>query len=74
MDLLPILFDAQLFVIVVVLICIVFEDKLKAFEQRVFRRFKRRKEGVRCMDGKIVGAKPIPVMTAEEIIKVCDSL
>ena len=71
MDLYPILFDAQLVVIAATLVIWVFDDKLKAWERRVLRRNRRRKAGVRCTDGKVVGRKPVPAMTAEEVIAIC---
>ena len=71
MDLYPILFDAQLVVIVATLVIWVFDDKIKAWERRVLRRNRRRKAGIRCTDGRIVGRKPVPSMTAEEVIAIC---
>lgn len=74
MDLLPILFDAQLFVIVATLVICAFDDKIKALERRVFRRNRRRKAGIRCTDGKVIGKKPVPAMTAEEVIAICKDI
>ena len=71
MDLYPILFDAQLVVIVATLVIYVFDDRIKAWEQRVIRNIRKKKNGIRCTDGRIVGAKPIPSMTAEEVIAIC---
>lgn len=68
-DWFPILFDAMLVVIVVTLVIWAFDDKIKAWERRVFRR--KKKKGIRCTDGRIVGMKPIPSMTAEEVIAIC---
>ena len=68
MDWLPILFDAQLILIVVVLVA------WALHKQPEKRRERRRKAGIRCTDGKVVGKRPTPAMTAEEIVKVCNSL
>ena len=70
-DWFPILFDAQLVVIVATLVFWACYDKIMVFIRRVFRRNRRRKAWIRCTDGKIVGAKPIPSMTAEEVIAIC---
>ena len=70
-DWFPILFDAQLIVIVATLVILVFDDKIKAWERRVFRRNRRRKAGIRCTDGKIVGMKEIPTVQAEKVIELC---
>lgn len=61
MDWYPILFDAQLALIVIALVAIAFDDKIAAWERRVIRRIRRRKTaGIRCTDGKVVGYRRIP--------------
>ena len=56
MDWYPILFDAQLALIVIALVVWAFDDEIAAWERRVIRRIRRRKKsGVRCTDGKVVG-------------------
>jgi len=73
-DWLPILFDAQLVVIAATLVIWAFDDKIKAWERRVFRRNRRRKAGIRCTDGHIVSGGPVTQMTAEEIVRICRDL
>ena len=55
MDLYPIMFDAQLVIIVLTLVLIAFDGKIAALEKKVIRRFRRKKTGIRCTDGKVVG-------------------
>ena len=73
MDWFPILFDAQLVLLVAALVLWVFDDKLVAWRRRVVRKIRRRKAGIRCTDGKIVGGIT-PAMSAEEVIAVCNSI
>ncbi len=70
-DWFPILFDAQLVVIVVMLVILVFDDKIKAWEQKMIRNIRKKKNGIRCTDGKIVGMKEIPTVQAEKVIELC---
>ena len=62
MDLYPILFDAQLVLIVLTLVIWVYDDRIKAWERQVFRRLRRRKTGIRGIDGKMVGYPAIRVV------------
>lgn len=71
MDWYPMLFDAQLVVIVATLVICVFDDKIKAWEQRVIRNFTKTKNGIRCTDGRIVGMKEIPMVQAEKVVELC---
>lgn len=61
-DWFPILFDAQLVLIVLALVIWVFDDKIKELEHRVFRRLRRRKTGIRGLNGKMVGYPAIRVV------------
>lgn len=70
MDWFPILFDVQLVLMVIVL---VIWARSPAKNKRHVARQRRQATGIRCTDGKVIG-KPAPAMTAEEIVKVCDSL
>lgn len=65
MDIFPILFDAQLILLVGVLVA------WALYKPR--RRQHRRQEGIRCTDGKIVGGMT-PAMSAEEVIAICNSI
>ena len=81
MDILPILFDTQLVIFVMVLIIwakyetvIRWARMARRWAVRMIRRIRRRKAaGIRCTDGKVVGGIA-PAMTAEEVIRVCSSL
>ena len=55
MDWYPILFDAQLVIIILTLVLFAFDVKITAWEKNVIRRFRRKKTGIRCTDGKVVG-------------------
>ena len=58
MDRFPILFDAQLALLVITLVIWAMDDKVAAWERRVLRRIRRRKKaGIRCTDGKVVGCE-----------------
>lgn len=75
MDILPILFDAELFLLVITLVIWAKKEAVARFERRVARWFRRRKaQGIRCTDGHIVSGGPVPQMTAEEIIRICNEL
>ena len=73
MDWFPILFDAQIVLLVVALVIWANEKAIIRWRRRLIRRIKRRKAGIRCTDGKIVGGIA-PAMSAEEVIAVCSSL
>lgn len=73
MDRFPILFNAELLLLVAALVIWAFDDKLVAWRRHVVRRIRRRKAGIRCTDGHIVGGIT-PAMSAEEVVKVCNSL
>lgn len=75
MELYPMLVDAQIVLIVITLVIWAKKDVVAEWERRIRRMVKRRRKGViRCSDGKVVGERIAPAMTAEEIVKVCNSL
>ena len=67
MDILPVLFDAELVLLVITLV-------IWALYKPAKHRKRRRKEGIRCTDGHIVSGGPVPQMTAEEIVRICNEL
>lgn len=73
MDLYPILFNAQLVLIVVTLIVIVFDDRIKRWENKVIRRIKRR-GGIRTTDGKVVCRDSVHRMSGAEIVRIINDV
>lgn len=75
MELYPMLVDAQFILIVITLVIWAKKDVVAEWERRIRRMVKRRRKGgIRCADGKVIGERIAPAMTAEEIVKVCNSL
>jgi hypothetical protein len=75
MDILPILFDAEFVLLVITLVILAKKEAVARFERRVIRWIRRRKkQGIRCTDGHIVSGGPVPQMTAEEIVRICNEL
>lgn len=73
MDWYPILFDLQLVMVVIALIVFAFDDKIKRWERKVIRRF-RRKGGIRTMDGKIICRDSVHRMSRAEIINIVNDV
>lgn len=65
MDLYPILFDAELVVIVATLVICCFDKRIKAWERCFFRRLRRRKTEIRGLNGKMVGYPAINVVRVD---------
>ena len=81
MDILPILFDAQLVIFVMVLIIwakyetvIRWARMARRWMVWMIRRVRRSTGGIRCTDGHVVSGKPVPQMTAEEIVMICNGI
>ena len=73
MDWFPILFNVELILFVITLVFIAKEDVLIRLRRCVIRVIRRRR-AANSADEQIHAAPVRPAMTAEEIVKVCDSL
>ena len=73
MDWFPIVFNVELILFVITLVFIAKEDVLIRLRRRVIRMIGRRRAAHRASE-QIHTAPVRPAMTAEEIVKVCDSL
>lgn len=72
----PVLFVAELIILVLVCVGIAIEPKLIRFERRAARWIRQKITNLRARKLEDVGLSvtPAPAMTAEEIVKVCNSL
>jgi hypothetical protein len=72
----PAFFVAELIILVLVCLGIALEPKLIRFERRAARWIRQKITNLRARKLEDVGLSvvPAPAMTAEEIVKVCNSL
>lgn len=72
----PAFFVAELIILVLICVGIAIEPKLIRFERRIAGWFRQKITDLRARKLEDVGLSvvPAPAMTAEEIVKVCNSL